>query len=448
MKFTTRLFTALLVAVLGLAAMAACSTPAADADTNADEPHPAVTTEAITEAPIPGLTVDGRYRIVISASADEITRNAADMMAASIREKAGLELAIVTDAEAAQDCEILLGVTNRTYQNGEKDMGWGFYQYGETLHIDSEDSITLYYAVEAVLETWLTPDFGLAKAGVLTLPEHRRAELQELTTRRDYSIKILSQNLRCMDDPNGNAIGDRSPRFRQLVVEYRPDLIGTQETTSGWNAKLKSLSNYLRRYTDLGEYGMVGCSREGREATDGEWNTILYRKDRFELLDSDTTWLSTTPNEASFVEGALCKRICTWALLKDKQSGETILFANTHLDHSNDQVRSVQMDILMAYLEDRIGQYPFYVTGDFNCFVDSIPYNTATAKLADAHKTTWIDHSTDTRTYHAYKESGGGEIDFIFHNDKTTPVQYEIISKDYEGYVSDHYGVIAEFVND
>jgi len=204
---------------------------------------------------------------------------------------------------------------------------------------------------------------------------------------------------------------------------------------------------YLDRYTDLGEYGMVGCSREGRDATDGEWNTILYRKDRFELLDSDTTWLSYTPNEASAVEGSLCKRICTWALLKDKRTGETVLFANTHLDHGTDEVRSQQMTILMDYLADRIGQYPFYLTGDFNCYTNDPPYATVTERLQDSHKTTWTDLSTETRTYHAYKETGGGEIDFIFHNNHTTPIRYEIISKGYDGYVSDHYGVIAEFVN-
>ena len=60
--------------------------------------------------------------------------------------------------------------------------------------------------------------------------------------------------------------------------------------------------------------------------------------------------------EATKVEGALCLRICTWALLKDKLTGETVLFANTHLDHSNDEVRSAQMDILMDYLADRILQ--------------------------------------------------------------------------------------------
>ena len=88
-----------------------------------------------------------------------------------------------------------------------------------------------------------------------------------------------------------------------------------------------------------------------------------------------------------------------------------------------------------------------YLTGDFNCDPGSPPYAAATERLLDARRTARIDLSTEKRTFHAYKETGGGEIDFIFHNNKTIPLKYEVISKDYDGFVSDHYGVIAEFIN-
>lgn len=438
MKLTTRILALLLLLTLCFTAIPACDSGDSTPDTTVAETT-AAPTEAPTEPPEPRLTVDSSYRIVVPAEADETTQKTAAALAAALKEKAGLELTVVTDAEEPIAHELVLGHTNRADSTAAEG-GYELFQSGEALYIDAEDPITLYYAVQAILDAWLTPDFGLANAGVVTLLESRVADLNGLATKRDTSIKVLSQNLRCADDPNGNSIGERARRFKQFFEEYQPDLLGTQETTAGWN-------NHLKKFGGS-EYGMVGCSRDGREATSGEWNTILYRKDRFELLDSDTTWLSNTPTEATKVEGALCLRICTWALLKDKLTGETILFANTHLDHSNDEVRSAQMDILMDYLADRIGQYPFYLTGDFNCNVDSIPYNTATARLLDSHKTAWVDFSTETRTYHAYQREGGSEIDFIFHNDHTTPVQYEIISKDYGGYVSDHYGVIAEFVNE
>ena len=449
MKHLNRLAALALLLILCFTAAAGCAP--ADTDTATTTNSETTVSETPSETPEPapafdGLTIDGSYRIVIPTNADDITQKTADLVAAAFREKAGLELPIVTDAEPEGARELVLGSTNRADYTA--DVGWNLFLGGESVYIHSNDHTRLYFATEAVLEAWLTADFGLTEEGTVILPKDRVADLNGLTTRLDNSITVLSQNIRYGDDPNGNSVAERSSRFRQLMMEYRPDLVGTQETTAGWNKRFSTMIKYLDRYTDLGDYGMVGCSREGREATDGEWNTILYRKDRFELLDSDTTWLSDTPDVASAVEGALCKRICTWALLKDKQTGDTILFANTHLDHSNDEVRSAQMNILMDYLADRIGQYPFYVTGDFNCNVDSVPYNTATERLLDAHKTAWVDRSTATRTYHAYKESGGSEIDFIFHNEHTVPVSYEIISKDYGGFVSDHYGVIAEFVND
>ena len=102
----------------------------------------------------------------------------------------------------------------------------------------------------------------------------------------------------------------------------------------------------------------------------------------------------------------------------------------------------------MNYLADRVGQYTTYLTGDFNCSPDSVPYGIVTASLSDSHKTAWVDHSTVSATYHDYTDAGYEEIDFIFHNDGATPISYEIISKKYGGFVSDHYGVIAEFVHD
>ena len=446
MKNLTRILSVLLLLSLCLSVFAACDS-SDGGEVSAEGQTTAIPTEAPTEAPTeppePRLTVDSSYRIVVPAEADETTQKTAAALAAALKEKAGLELTVVTDAEEPIAHELVLGHTNRADSTAAEG-GYELFQSGEALYIDAEDPITLYYAVQAILDAWLTPDFGLANAGVVTLLESRVADLNGLATKRDTSIKVLSQNVRCADDPNGNSIAERAPRLQELILEYKPDLIGTQETTAAWNAKFKGM---IRR-GGIGNYEMVGCSRNGKKAKDGEWNTILYNADRFELLDSDTTWLSDTPNEATKVEGALCLRICTWALLKDKLTGETILFANTHLDHSNDTVRSAQMDILMDYLADRIGQYPFYLTGDFNCVADSVPYRTVTARLQDSHKTAWVDLSTAENTYHAYTVEGHSEIDFIFHNDHTTPVEYEIISKDYGGFVSDHYGVIAEFVNE
>jgi len=85
---------------------------------------------------------------------------------------------------------------------------------------------------------------------------------------------------------------------------------------------------------------MVGCSRDGEGKESGEWNTILYRKERFDLVSSGTFWLTDTPNTISKLEGITYNRICTWAVLKDKVANIEIMLCNTHLDHQSDEARA------------------------------------------------------------------------------------------------------------
>ncbi len=250
------------------------------------------------------------------------------------------------------------------------------------------------------------------------------------------SIRILSQNLRCSDDPNGNAVKEREPRFKQLLEEYKPDLVGTQETTAEWG---KYISKTLK------EYGSVGCSREGKNSTGGEWNTVMYRLDRFELLDSDTFWLSSTPEKVSMVKSSKCKRICTWALLKDKETGLTLLFCNTHLDHGTDEVRQQQAGYLIEALKEYVGNYPMFLTGDFNALNTSLPYQKISEVFVDSHLTAKENVSAIDYTYHAY-ETAAREIDFVFYDPAYAVAdKYHILNDQYNGFVSDHYGVLVDF---
>ena len=405
-----------------------------------------VTTEG-AEQLTPRLTVDSSYRIVIAAEAGDIVRKTADMVAATFLEKAGLSLEVVTDAQPAGEHEIILGVTNRMMTTA--DMGWNLSAMDGTLLIHSNDHIALYYAAEAILETWLTPEYGLTETGGVILAEEWLEEFNQLATKRDTSIKVMTQNMRGSSDPDGNSVQARSERFVRMVQEYGPDLIGTQEFSYSWEVWLHKRAEAMGLNEETSAYGMVGCYNSGPGNRQGGMNAILYRRDRFELLDSNTFWLSATPDVPSTVEGTRDKRICTWALLKDKMTGETILFANTHLDHTSNELRVAQAEILMEHLTAMFGDYPVYLTGDMNCYSDTPPYNILAEELLDSHREAWVDHSTIRHSFHDYGTRRGNlEIDFIFSNEQITPVQYEIISKDYDGFVSDHYGVIAEFVRD
>ena len=269
----------------------------------------------------------------------------------------------------------------------------------------------------------------------------------ENTEGLDLNIKVLSQNVRCADDEGGNTVEQRKTRLKALIDEYKPDLIGTQETTFEWYIYLRSIKTY----------GIVGSSRNGHRESSGEWSAVMYNKERFVLMDSDTFWVTSTPDEPSFTENAKCRRICTWAELFDRYTGETIIMANTHLDHSNDTVRTSQAGYLVYHLKNRLKERftncTVYLTGDFNCKNTSKPYETIinNGGFVDARKVALEDKSVVNGTYHNYgtKES---EIDFCFYKGDEVVLEYEIISQKYisegetePGFVSDHYGVIVVF---
>ena len=112
MKNLTRILSVLLLLSLCLSVFAACDS-SDGGEVSAEGQTTAIPTEAPTEAPTtppePRLTVDGTWRIVIAAEADERVGMAAAALAAALKDKAGFELATVTDAEAAQAHELVLG---------------------------------------------------------------------------------------------------------------------------------------------------------------------------------------------------------------------------------------------------------------------------------------------------------------------------------------------------
>ena len=389
--------------------------------------------------------IDADYRVVYPAQGDELTMAAALYLKNAVSKAADLRLGFIKDnvapPEGTEVKQIFVGdaasVPDLALEDGQ---AYAFTVTETGIFLYADTPAHLYLAALKVTEKWLSKNSGITEEGTVVISPKICKELNGLDLEGDRVISVMSQNLRCADDGNGNDIADRAPRLQKLIEECAPDLLGTQETTAHWNKLLKNA------FGDV--YGMVGCSREGENATTGEWNTILYKKSRFNLKESGNFWLTDTPEKVSRVEGALCNRICTWVLLEDKISGKTIFFANTHLDHSNDEVRNAQAGYLLENLLPYMTQYPSYVTGDFNAKVGSAPYKTVMKELANARKEAAADRSEVDYTFHGYgKEQKQNEIDFCFyHPDLSIALEYRILSKNYGGYVSDHYGLMCTFL--
>jgi endonuclease/exonuclease/phosphatase family metal-dependent hydrolase len=146
-----------------------------------------------------------------------------------------------------------------------------------------------------------------------------------------------------------------------------PDTIGTQETHLKW-------INALTGSPLLSDYELVGEQRYGDEVprtqNDNEASAILYRKSKFNLIDSGTYWLSETPEVVnSKLEESKYVRIMTYVVLERKSDGVKFVHVNTHLNSTPElNLRQVQimLDLVNEKIYSKHGKLPTFYTGDFN----------------------------------------------------------------------------------
>lgn len=202
----------------------------------------------------------------------------------------------------------------------------------------------------------------------------------------------------------------RKDTVTRFIQAQDMDIVGMQEVLHN------QLEDLLQR---LPGYKSIGVGRDDGK-TKGEYAPILYKEDRFEVLDSNTFWLSQYPDSIGFIgwDGA-CTRIATWAKMKDKQSGKIFMAVNTHFDHVGVTARQEGALLIIRKIKEIVGDRPAVLTGDFNVNDQSEAYRTITSNafvLKDAAKIAGKQTGVDY-TFHNFGQIPSEQcekIDFIF----------------------------------
>ncbi len=131
------------------------------------------------------------------------------------------------------------------------------------------------------------------------------------------TLNVMTWNIRLNTPSDGiNAWPNRKDWVAEIIVKNKVDIAGFQEVL------VEQLEDLKARLPEMDVYG-VGRN-DGKNA--GEFTPIFFRKDRFELLDQSTFWLSMTPDKtASKGWDAALPRIASWVKLKDRQTGSVLL---------------------------------------------------------------------------------------------------------------------------
>lgn len=189
-----------------------------------------------------------------------------------------------------------------------------------------------------------------------------------------FNIRLLTKS----DSEHNDHWEQRRDMVCELIAFLDYDAFGAQEVTN------PQLVDMLER---LPEYSYVGVGRDDGD-TKGEYSPIFYNTDRFRLMESGTFWFSETPDEVSYGWDAACRRVCSYALFRDRHSRKQFWFFNAHLDHKGVEARRESVRLMLRKISELAGdEANVIVTGDFNVNQFSEAYETmlSTDSLVDAY---------------------------------------------------------------
>lgn len=259
-----------------------------------------------------------------------------------------------------------------------------------------------------------------------------------VTEKEDGTVRVMSFNVR-VSDVNGVEQKKRRNIVERQINEILPDSFGVQEANRDWMKKLALM---------LPQYGHVGVDRDtGKKRGGGEYAAVFYLKSKYKVVDSGNFWLSETPDEPSYGPGAACRRVCTWAVLADKSTGQKYVHVNTHFDHVSEDARVLAGEYVNNYIKNSFEGIPVVFTADLNTTSDGAAYAKMTENLNDARITAADCEAYGT--FHGLNPEGHSDynIDFILCSPQITVKTYRTVTEGVDGrFVSDHFPIYADII--
>ncbi|WP_422350274.1 endonuclease/exonuclease/phosphatase family protein [Flagellimonas sp.] len=249
---------------------------------------------------------------------------------------------------------------------------------------------------------------------------------------------IMTFNIRYNNPKDGeNWWEKRKADVGALVNFYQPDVMGIQE---GLHEQVAFLDDFLT------QYDYVGVGRDDGKQK-GEYAALFYNRDKLELLDTKTYWLSDTPDQVSIGWDAAMERIVTYGKFKDKHTQKILHVFNCHYDHIGPLARENSSKLVLDLIKKMgVSNERVAVIGDLNSLPDSKPIQVLTQELHDAFETSKKSPYGPVGTFNSFKSMDNLErrIDYILVKNLTVKSYIAIDDKRKNGFfVSDHLPVLV-----
>jgi endonuclease/exonuclease/phosphatase family metal-dependent hydrolase len=250
-----------------------------------------------------------------------------------------------------------------------------------------------------------------------------------------YNVRVDKQE----DALRGNSWNKRYPKICELIRYHDFDIFGAQEVEE------HQLKNML---DSLPGYSYIGVAREDGKSI-GEYVPVLFKSDKFDLLESGCFWLSETPDIPSKGWDAECYRIVTYGKFSVKKDGFIFWMFNTHFDHRGVQARKESAKLILQKIKDLTEPGDkIILTGDFNVDQNSEVYSfiKSSGSVVDAY-----DSATLRLAWHGTANNFEQDIvtasrfDCIFVSPSFKVGRYGILTDTYRDYVDSRKIVLPNF---
>ncbi len=211
-------------------------------------------------------------------------------------------------------------------------------------------------------------------------------------------LRFLCQNLWNSGNQKGiqgergggpDELYSRARRFRELVKEYQPDVIFGQEGKAGWVLFLEKDPFFDENYTMIYKWDDSNTCKgkfndRGKPAYTCSCVPVLFKRSRFDLLDSGYFWYGETPDRPSYpFSDTSHYRICSWVKLKEKETGLEFYNYSVHIHndaHLGGNAGERALEQLMQEAEALPPEALAFFGGDYNILYGDAVYQTMDGK--------------------------------------------------------------------
>lgn len=313
---------------------------------------------AAQDATLNGFHISN-YAVVYPEKGNQYEKELAQRLVDHLTELAGYHIPCYSDATEAGEYEILLGKTNRSFAITTTS-GAAVETAGRQIAIVGSNAYQ--YGLAQSYFADLVSAAAAAEQTAITLPAVTPVSEQKAFSMMSYNVygfEVYKQ---------------RVNNICRLVTKYLPDIVAFQEPALDMMALL-DMSNYYAYYNGIPRHtAAVGPQQTGSMTINGQSVTIggansvasiLYAKDRYDLIEGGTKWMTDTPDTFSKLDNSSHYRIYTYVVLKDKVTGVEFVVVNHHLDF-DPQIQDTTMRYAFKFFKENYNDLPVIMLGDYN----------------------------------------------------------------------------------